>query len=263
MTEPTIEIERQGAIASVWLNRPEVHNALNETMIDEITEAFRALARDSSIRVIVLSGRGKSFSAGADIESMKRQGAAPITANLENARQLAEMFRTIAESPKPTVARINGAAIGGGLGLVAACDIAIASSTAIFAASEVRLGLIPSTIAPYVVRAIGERHARRLFQTAERISALQAQAIGLVHEVAPPDQLDTALKSILDNLLAGAPNAQHAAKNLIDAVAHQPITLDLIENTAVRIATIRSEPEAREGLSAFLEKRPANWVPHE
>jgi methylglutaconyl-CoA hydratase len=263
MTEPTIEIERKGAIASVWLNRTEVHNALNEMMIDEITEAFHTLSAQDSVRVIVLSGRGKSFSAGADIESMKRQGAAPITANLENARQLAEMFRTIAESPKPTVARINGAAIGGGLGLVAACDIAIASSTAIFAASEVRLGLIPSTIAPYVVRAIGERQARRLFQTAERISAAQAQAIGLVHDVAALDQLDTALKSILDNLLAGAPNAQHAAKNLIDAVAHQPITLDLIENTAVRIATIRSEPEAREGLSAFLEKRPANWVPHE
>jgi methylglutaconyl-CoA hydratase len=173
------------------------------------------------------------------------------------------MFQTIAESPKPTVARINGAAIGGGLGLVAACDIAIASSAAVFAASEVRLGLIPSTIAPYVVRAIGERHARRLFQTAERFSAAQAQAIGLLHEVAAPDQLDSALKSILDNLLAGAPNAQHAAKNLIDAVAHQPITLDLIENTAVRIATLRSEPEAREGLNAFLEKRSAKWVPHE
>ncbi len=226
MTEQTIEIDRQGAVAWVWLSRPEVHNALNEIMIDEVTEAFRALVRDPSVRVIVLSGRGKSFSAGADIESMKRQGEAPLTANLENARQLAEMFRTIAESPKPTIARVNGAAIGGGLGFVAACDIAIASTAAVFAASEVRLGLIPSTIAPYVIRAIGERHSRRLFQTAERITAAHAERIGLVHEVAAPDQLDTALKPILDNLLAGAPNAQHAAKNLIDAVAHQPITLD-------------------------------------
>ena len=263
MIERTIEIDHAGAVATVWMNRPALHNALHEAMIDEITESFRTLAENPSVRIIVLSGRGKSFSAGADIESMKRQGAAPISANLANARQLAEMFRTIAESPKPTIARVNGAAIGGGLGLVAACDIAIASSAAVFAASEVRLGLIPSTIAPYVVRAIGPRQAGRLFQTAERIPAAQAEKIGLLHEIADPDQLDTRLQGLIRYLLAGAPHAQTAAKNLIGAVANQPVTQELIENTAQRIATIRSEPEAREGLSAFLEKRPAKWVPQE
>ena len=263
MIEHNLEIEVRGAVAWVWLNRPAVHNALNEAMIEEITEAFRTLADNASVRVIVLSGRGKSFSAGADIESMKRQGAAPIAANLENARQLAEMYRTIAESPKTTIAIVNGAAIGGGLGLVAACDIAIASNTAVFAASEVRLGLIPSTIAPYVVRAIGERQSRRLFQTGERISAVQAEKIGLVHQAVDAEQLDVQLQLVINHLLAGAPHAQTAAKNLIEAVANQPVTQELIENTAQRIATIRSEPEAREGLSAFLEKRPAKWVPQE
>ena len=260
MTERTVEIEHRGAVAWVWMNRPTVHNALNEAMIEDITDAFMNLAKRASVRVIVLSGRGKSFCAGADIASMKRQGAAPIAANLADARQLAEMFWAIAESPKPTIARVNGAAIGGGLGLVAACDIAVASSTAVFAASEVRLGLIPSTIAPYVVRAIGARQSRRLFQTAERISAAQAEKIGLVNEVVEGEQLDAELQSIINDLLAGAPLAQSAAKNLIVAVANQPITQDLIENTAHRIANIRSGPEASEGLSAFLEKRPPKWV---
>ncbi len=261
MSERIVEIETQGAVARVWMNRPSVHNALNESMIDELAEAFFFLREDPHVRIIVLSGRGKSFSAGADVEYMKQQGSATRNANLENARLLAEMFRTIAASPKPTVARVNGAAIGGGLGLISCCDIAIASSTATFAASEVRLGLIPSTIAPYVLRGMGSRHARRLFQTGERIDAAHAQRIGLVHEVAEPDQLDTVLQSMLDALLAGAPGAQSAAKNLIDAVADRPITRELIEDTAVRIADIRSNPEAGEGLSAFLEKRSPDWVP--
>jgi methylglutaconyl-CoA hydratase len=259
--EPTLELEHTGPVASVWMNRPAVHNALDEAMIDELIEAFLSLSQDASVRVIVLSGRGKSFSAGADVESMKRQGSAPLAANLANARQLAAMFHAIASSPTPTIARVNGAAIGGGLGLVAACDIAIASNTAVFAASEVRLGLIPSVISPYVLRAIGPRAARRLFLAGERIPAEQAEKIGLVHESVAPEQLDTRLTSVINDLLAGAPQAQTAAKNLIDLVANQPITSDLIEETAARIANIRSEPEAREGLSAFLEKRPATWVP--
>lgn len=261
MSEPTIQIEVSAAVARLWMNRPEVHNALNEAMIDELTCAFVSLGEDSSVRMIVLSGRGQSFSAGADVESMKRQGGAPLDANLANARQLAEMFRAIAFSPKPTIARVNGAAIGGGLGLVAACDIAVASSAAVFATSEVRLGLIPSAIAPYVVRAMGPRQARRLFLTGERIAARQAEKIGLVHEVVDPDRLDTALQAVVDDLFRGAPLAQLAAKDVIDAVASQPITSDLIEDTAHRIAGIRSEPEAREGLAAFLEKRRASWVP--
>ncbi len=261
MAEPTIEAERRDAVAWIWMNRPTVHNALNEQLMRELTEAFRALGADEAVRVIVLGGRGKSFSAGADAESMRRQGAAGFDENVANARELAEMFRTIAACPKPTVARVNGAAIGGGLGLVCTCDIAIASSVAVFAASEVRLGLIPATIGPYVVRAVGGRWARRLFQTGERISAAQAEKIGLVHEVAGNDELDSRIDSVVAHLLAGAPLAQAAAKSLIDAVEGQAITPELIEDTARRIAFIRAQDEAREGLSAFLEKRPASWVP--
>ncbi|MFZ0392343.1 MAG: enoyl-CoA hydratase/isomerase family protein [Terracidiphilus sp.] len=259
MSERTVEMERRGAAAWVWMSRPELHNALNEDLIAELTQAFRALEQDAGVRAIVLTGRGKSFCAGADIESMKRQGAAAFEENLASARELAAMFHAIAESRKPTIARVNGAAIGGGLGLVSACDIAVASREAKFAASEVRLGLIPATIGPYVVRAIGERWARRLFQTAERITAAQAERIGLVHEAVEPEALDARIEAIVSDLEAGAPDAQSAAKDLIDAVAGQPVTTELIDDTAVRIAKIRAGEEAREGLSAFLEKRPAAW----
>jgi methylglutaconyl-CoA hydratase len=261
LSERTVEIEQAGAVARVWMNRPAVHNALNEPLIDELAETFLFLGEDPTVRVIVLSGRGKSFSAGGDIEYMKQQGSASRESNLATARVLADMFRIIANSPTPTIARVNGAAMGGGLGLVAACDIAVASNGAIFAASEVRLGLIPSTIAPYVLRAIGPRQAQRLFQTGERIDAAHAQKIGLVHETAEPDQLDARIQAVIDDLLAAAPGAQSAAKDLIDAVADRPITRELIEETAVRIADRRADPEALEGLSAFLEKRSPDWVP--
>jgi methylglutaconyl-CoA hydratase len=261
MAEPTLELESAGPVAWVWMNRPAVHNALNETMIDEFAETFLSLGENPAVRVVVLSGRGKSFSAGGDIEYMKRQGAAPRQTNLATGRGLAEMFRIIASCPRPTVARINGAVMGGGLGLVSACDIAVASTAAIFAASEVRLGLIPSTIAPYVVRAIGPRQASRFFVTGERLDAAHAQRIGLVHEIAEPDQLDSCVQTIVDHLLAGAPGAQRAAKSMIEAVTGRPITRELMEYTAVAIADRRSDPEAVEGLSAFLEKRPPDWVP--
>ena len=261
MSEPTLEVEKAGAIAHVWMNRPGVHNALNEAMIDELAETFLHLGEDAAVRVIVLSGRGKSFSAGGDIEYMKRQGAAPGVENLATARGLAQMFHILATCPRPTIARVNGAAMGGGVGLVSVCDIAIASSTAIFAASEVRLGLIPSTIAPYVLRAIGPRQAGRLFQTGERIDAARAEHIGLVHDTAEPDQLDARIQSVIDNLLLGGPGAQNAAKSLIETLVNRPISRELMEETAVRIAEIRSDPEAVEGLSAFLEKRPPDWAP--
>lgn len=263
MGEPIIEMETRGAAAWVWLNRPALHNALNEDLIRELTLVVRGLGDDPAVRVIVLSGRGKSFCAGGDIEWMKRLGAASHEENLADARQLAEMFRVIAFSPKPTVARVNGAAIGGGLGLACACDIAIAADDAKFAASEVRLGLIPATIGPYVVRAIGERWSRRLFQTAERITAAQAAAIGVVHEAVVADALDARLDALVTDLLAGAPEAQKAAKDLIDAVTGRAIGPELIEDTAVRIAEIRAGNEAREGLSAFLEKRKPGWTPRQ
>jgi methylglutaconyl-CoA hydratase len=260
MAEATVEIEKRGPAAWVWMNRPTVHNALNEEMIRALIAAFQTLGEDASVRVIVLAGRGKSFSAGADAEWMKRQGAAGAVENLASARELAEMFQAIAGCAKTTIGRVNGAAIGGGLGFVAVCDIAIASTTAVFATSEVRLGLIPATIGPYVVQAMGARWARRLFLTGERISATHAEKIGLVHEIASPEEFDAKVDAVIENLLAGAPGAQKAAKDLVDAVAHRPMTLELMEETAVRVATIRSEPEAHEGLAAFLGKRPASWV---
>lgn len=260
MSEQTVEIEQRGAAAWIWLNRPALHNALSEDLVSALTAAFTSLADDPGTRVIVLTGRGRSFCAGADIESMQRQGASSPMDNLANARELAEMFRTIASCSRPTVARVNGAAIGGGLGLVCACDIAIALEDAKFAASEVRLGLIPGTIGPYVVRAVGPRWARRLFLTGERFSAPQAQNIGLIHESCDAGEFDPRVQFVAEALLAGAPGAQKAAKELVDSVAGQAITPDLIDETAMRIASIRAGEEAREGLQAYLEKRAPSWL---
>jgi methylglutaconyl-CoA hydratase len=259
MSGRTIEIERSGAVAWIWMNRPEVHNAFDPVMIAELTEAFVLLGASADVRVIVLAGRGKSFSAGADAEWMRQQGAASIEENTADARRLATLFHTLYELPKPTVARVQGAAIGGGLGLVAACDIVIASEDAQCATSEVRLGLIPATIAPYVVRAIGERHARALFQTGERIDAATGHRIGLLHAVAPADQLDEQVQRAIESLLRGAPEAQCAAKQLVDTVTNRPITAELIEETVRQIASRRASSEAREGLDAFLEKRSPAW----
>ena len=260
LSERTIQIEKCGLVAWIWLNRPEVHNAFDASLIAELTAAFATLANDADVRAIVLAARGRSFSAGADVQWMRQQGAASIEENTADARRLAELFRTIAESTKPTIARVQGLALGGALGLISACDIAIGSSDAVFGASEVRLGLIPATIAPYVVRAIGERQARRLFQTGERIDAAIAEKIGLLHEAVPAGQLDERIQEITDAILAGAPLAQKAAKSLVSLVADRPITPALIEETVERIAVCRSGAEAAEGLSAFLEKRPAAWL---
>jgi len=261
MSYTTLKIEHRGPAAWVWMNRPELHNAFDETLIAELTAAFIALDRDADVRAIVLAGLGKSFSAGADLNWMKRQGAAPLEANLSDARKLATLFRTISMCSTPTLARVHGAALGGGMGLASACDICIASTKAQFATSEVRLGIIPAAIGPYVVRAIGERQAYRYFQTAERIGAERAREIGLAHEVAEPDALDAKVQEVVDAVLAGGPLAQAASTDLIRAVAHRPVDDAVVEDTARRIATLRATPQAKEGLSAFLEKRPAAWVP--
>jgi methylglutaconyl-CoA hydratase len=260
MSERAIEIESSGAVAWIWMNRPEVHNAFDESLIEELTGAFGDLEGDAEVRVIVLSGRGKSFSAGADVAWMQRQGNASLEDNTADARKLASLFHTIAESSKPTIARVHGAAIGGGLGLVAACDIAIGSSAALFATAEVRLGLVPATIAPYVVRAIGERQARWLFQAGARIDASIALRIGLLHATASPEQLDERVHVTTSDLLRGAPRAQKLAKDLVSTVASQPITAELMEDTARQIALCRAGAEAVEGVNAFLEKRPAAWA---
>ncbi|WP_442776644.1 enoyl-CoA hydratase/isomerase family protein [Sphaerotilus montanus] len=261
----TLKIDRRGeaarCVAWVWMAKPAVHNAFDETLIAELTATLLALDADPTVRVIVLAGEGKSFSAGADLTWMQRQGAASVEENLADARRLADLFRTLSTLAKPTIARVHGAALGGGMGLAAACDICVASDRAVFATSEVKFGIIPSAISPYVIRAIGERQAYRYFQTAERISAARAREIGLVHEVTDSEGgLDPQIEAIVEALLAGGPNAQAAATDLIRAVANKPVSDDVVDDTARRIATLRATPEAREGLSAFLDKRQAAWM---
>jgi len=256
----TLEIELNGPIATIWMNRPELHNAFDETLITELTAACLTLDDDADVRVVILAGRGKSFSAGADLNWMKRAANNGLDDNLNDARALAHMLRTLAEMKKPTIARIQGAALGGGMGLAAACDIAVASTKAVFATSEVKFGIIPSAISPYVLRAIGARQAYRYFQSAERIDAVRAREIGLVHETVEPEMLDTKVQEIVDSLLQGGPLAQAAAKDLIRVVNGQPVNETLVDETAHRIAHLRATPEAREGIGAFLEKREPLWV---
>jgi methylglutaconyl-CoA hydratase len=247
-------------VATVTLNRAEVHNAFNDTVIADMTDVLRRLGADEKVRAVVLRAEGKSFSAGADLGWMQRMASYGHAENLADAGALAELMRVLNFLPKPTVARVQGAAFGGGVGLVACCDIAIASDAAAFSLSEVRLGLIPAVISPDVVAAIGERAARRYFLTAERFDAAEALRIGLVHQVVPADQLDAAVDAILARLSEGGPAAQRAAKDLIFAVAHRPVDAGLIHDTAERIATIRASSEGREGLAGFLEKRKPAWT---
>jgi len=210
--------------------------------------------------VVVLAAKGKSFSAGADLNWMKRVARYSEAENIRDAVALASLMRTLDAMTKPTIARVQGAAFGGGVGLVACCDIAVASAAATFSLSEVRLGLIPAVISPYVIAAIGSRNARRYFLTAERFNAHEALRIGLVHSVVQGSELDNAVDGILDELLRGGPKAISAAKDLIAHVAHRPIDQLLAEETATRIAQIRVSPEGQEGIAAFLDKRPASWT---
>ena len=247
-------------VATVTLDRAEKHNAFDDALIAALADAFRRLGADSGVRAMVLAARGKSFSAGADIDWMKRMSGATEAENIRDARALADMLRLLNDMPKPTLALVQGAALGGGVGLVACCDIALAADQAKFALSEVRLGLIPATIGPYVVAAIGERAARRYFLTAERFGADAALALGLVHAVVPASELAAAGEHTLVDLLVGGPKAQAEAKALVRAVAGRPIDDELIDDTARRIARIRAGDEAREGLDAFLSKRKPAWA---
>ncbi|MGZ5650503.1 MAG: enoyl-CoA hydratase/isomerase family protein [Usitatibacter sp.] len=260
----SLAIERQGPVGLVTMNRPERHNAFDDSLIQELTEALRTMEAEDGIRVVVLSGAGKSFSAGADLNWMKRKAGFSKDENQRDAMGLAALMRTLAHLRKPTIARVQGAAYGGGVGLVACCDIAVASQAASFALSEARLGLIPAVISPYVVAAIGERAARRYFLTAERFEAAEAWRLGLVHELASGEgELDEKLGEIVDALLSAGPAAQREAKELIRAVSGRAVTSELIQDTAERIARIRSSPEGREGVAAFLDKRRASWLPPE
>ncbi|MBK8181764.1 MAG: enoyl-CoA hydratase/isomerase family protein [Candidatus Competibacteraceae bacterium] len=255
-----LQIQRDGETATLWMNRPEVHNAFNAQLIAELTAACDELEADRQVRVVVLAGRGKSFSAGADLNWMKAAGTASVAENRQDAERLAWMLRRLAELRKPTIARVQGAALGGGLGLASACDICVAATVAVFATSEVQLGLAPATISPYVIRAIGERQAYRYFQTAERMTAARAWELGLVHEVVALERLDATIAELAKALLQGGPDAQAASKELIRAVADRPVTDALVADTARRIADLRAMPEAKEGLAAFLERRQPVWI---
>lgn len=260
----SLAIERQGAVGLVTMNRPERHNAFDDTLIRELTEALRAIEADDGVRLVVLSGAGKSFSAGADLRWMKRMAGYSMDENRRDAMAMAALMRTLAHLRKPTIARVHGAAYGGGVGLVACCDVAVASHGATFSLSEAKLGLIPAVISPYVVDAIGERAARRYFLTGERFDVAEAWRMGLVHDIGVSDaEMDERLGNIVDAMLSCGPVAQREAKELIRAVAGRPVTSELIQDTAERIARLRSSPEGKEGVSAFLEKRRAAWLPPE
>ncbi len=260
MTYTTIETELTGGVARIWLNRPDLRNAMNDVVIAELTRAVEGAIADDAARVIVLGGRGKAFCAGADLAWMKKGREMTAEQAREDTGSLARVMRMLYESPKPAVARVHGAAFAGGMGLVTACDIAIASTEAKFCLSEVKLGLIPSMISPYVIRAMGEPSARRYILTAEVIDATEAHRIGLVHELVQPGDIDARLDAILGHLLQGGPTALGEAKRLIRDVTGRPIDDALTADTAARIARSRASDEAQEGISAFFEKRKPKWV---
>jgi methylglutaconyl-CoA hydratase len=260
MKHKSIEVQRGQGVAVLWLARPELRNAFDENMIAEVTAALEDLDGDATIRAVVLAGQGKAFCAGADLDWMKRMKGMSREENFEDALRFAKMLNRLYTMNKPTVARVHGAAYAGGIGLLAACDIAVASNDAEFCLSEVKLGLAPATISPYVVAAMGERAARRYCVTAERFTAAEAYRIGLVQEIALPDELDATVNAVLGELVQGAPAAQAQAKEMLRAVAGAAIDEKLIAQTAERIAALRVSEEGQEGMAAFFEKRRPAWV---
>ena len=257
----TLDITRQGAVARVYLNRPDVRNAFNESVIAELTAAFRELGADASLRAIVLGGHGKVFCAGADLNWMRAMADYSWEQNRADAQALADMLWTVYSCPLPVVGRLQGDCYAGGMGLAAACDVLVAADGLHFCLSEARLGLLPATIGPYVQRALGEQASRRYFVTAERFSAAEAQRLGFVHELCAPDRLDACVDAVVQALVDNGPAAVKACKRLVQDVAGQPITAALREDTARRIADIRASAEGREGVQAFLQKRSPSWRP--
>jgi len=255
----TLSIET-GVIATVTLNRPEVRNAFNDEVIAELTQAFNQLGQDDAVRAIVLAAVGPAFCAGADLNWMRRMADYTHAENLADAAGLAEMLRVIYTCPKPTVARIQGDVYAGGMGLVAACDMAVSVDSANYCLSEVNLGLVPATISPYVIRAMGARAAHRYFLTAERFDALEALRIGFVHAVVSADQLDDKVAEITKALVSASPNAVKQCKTLLQDVADQDINATLIAHTVEGIANIRASAEGKEGVQSFLQKRKPNWL---
>ena len=247
-------------IATVTLNRAEKHNAFDDEMINELTRAFKKAGEDANVRALILKAEGKSFSAGADLNWMKKMASYTEAQNESDALALATMLQTLYKMPKPTIARVQGAAFGGAVGLIACCDIAIGSKLSKFCLSEVKIGLIPATISPYVVEAMGARVCRRYFQTAEVFSARRARRLGLLSESVTEDELDSTIDNILSNILKNGPQAVAKAKDLVQWVSTQEINDALLTQTSKLIAQVRTSEEGQEGLSAFLEKRSASWV---
>ena len=251
--------QRGAGVAQITMARAAVFNAFDETMIGELDAAFAQLSQDVDVRAIVLAGEGKHFSAGADLQWMQRASNASLEWNLDDARRFAAMLARIDTCPKPTIARVQGAALGGGVGLACACDIVIAADDASFAVSEARFGILPAVIGPYLVNAVGKRQARRLALTAARIGAVEALALGLAQQVVARDQLDAAVDATVKELLAGGPNAQREIKQLFAQLEVGPISPAVRELTAQTISLVRGSNEAREGFKAFLAKRAAPW----
>jgi len=254
-----LEVKTSGSVARVMLDRPDIRNAFDDALIAALTSALRKLDADAGVRAVVLGGNGPAFCAGGDLNWMKRMSGYTYEQNLADARGLAGMLRTLDRMSKPTIARVHGPAFAGGVGLVAACDIAVGAPEARFCLSEAKIGLSPATISPYVVRAMGERAARRYFLSAEVFDGNEACRIGLLSKVSPSEKLDGEIEEILKHLLQGGPNALAKIKDLIRRVSSGPVDDPMIEDTATRIAEIRATPEGKEGVAAFLEKRKPGW----
>lgn len=260
MNTSTLQIERDGPVVRVFLNRPEVRNAFNDAVIAELTGAFRALSDEPGVRAVVLGGHGKAFCAGADLGWMRSMADYSWEQNRADAQALADMLYTIWRCPVPVIGRVQGDCYAGGVGLAACCDILVAAEGVNFCLSEARIGLLPATIGPYVVRALGEQAARRYFVTAERFDAARAQALGFVHEVVPADALDATVQEIAAAVVANGPAAVKACKRLVQDLAGREITDELRADTARRIADIRASDEGKEGVQAFLGKRSPGWL---
>jgi methylglutaconyl-CoA hydratase len=257
----TLELRRPNSYCiEVWLNRPDVRNAFNETVIAELAQVFQDIARNDQLRVVVLAAHGKAFCAGADLNWMQAVSGYSWDQNRADAQQLADMLWTLDQCPVPIVGRVQGDCYAGGMGLASVCDVLVAVDTMQFCLSEARLGLMPATISPYVVRAMGVQASRRYFVSAERFTAQQAFVMGMVHEVCAADQLDTVVAQHVSQLVANGPQAVRLCKQLVRDVAHQPNTQTLRDETAKRIADIRASAEGKEGLQSFLNKRPPHWL---
>ena len=256
-----LKVSTSGAVARVMLDRPEVRNAFNDALIAELAETFGRLGADPALRVVVLGGEGKAFCAGADLAWMREMAGYSWDQNRADAGKLADMLWAVYSCPLPVVGRIQGDCYAGGVGLAAVCDIVVAAEGVTFCLSEARLGLLPATIAPYVIRALGEQAARRYFVTAERFDAAVAHRLGCVHELTAPEALDGKVDEIVATLVANGPMAVKACKRLVQDVAHRPISDELRADTARRIADIRASAEGREGVQSFLNKRPPSWKP--